>query len=76
MSCQTTTRTTLVFNAVIGLLVIAEAVCLRPGLPDTFVWNSAMLWDIASESTSSIGFAPMSPAQLAVFSEGFEWRTS
>lgn len=77
MSHQSTTRGALILNVVIGLIVVAEAVCFRPGGANIIEWASALPSQGAFLSTLlNVDIAPLSPEQLAVLLEGFEWRRS
>lgn len=76
MSRQSTARVTFILNSVIGLIVMAEAVCFYPGGPNVAEWASALPLRNGFASTFNVDFAPLSLEQRAVLSEGFEWQRS
>jgi hypothetical protein len=76
MSSQSTAPVTFILNSVIGLIVMAEAVCFYPGGPNIAELASAQTLKNSFALTFKVDFAPLSLEQRAVLSEGFEWERS
>lgn len=69
-----TSRAALVVTALTGVVAVSQAVISRDSAVEAIEEIPKALTNWAVELTSDMDVAPMSPVQLAVLLEGFDWQ--